>query len=116
MKIADIEVVEFRTTTHQHVAKWGYGVWTEEERPAISAITKISTDDGVAGYTMGGNKAVTEQVIKPLLVGENPLDREKLWHWMDQMVTFGQRLSERDLGIVDCALWDLMGNLTGLPV
>lgn len=116
MKITNVEVVEFRTTTRQHVAKWGYGVWTEEERPAIGAITKISTDEGVAGYMLGGNTAVTEHVIKPLLVGENPLDREKLWHWMDQMVTFSHRLSEHDMGIVDCALWDLMGRLTRLPV
>src|SRR5688500_20341387 len=116
MKITDVEVIQFRTTTRQRVSKWGYGVLTEDERPRISAITKLSTDEGVAGYMMGGSTAVTERIVKPLLLGENPLDREKLWHWMDQMVTFGHQLSEQDMGVVDCALWDLMGRLTGLPV
>jgi L-alanine-DL-glutamate epimerase-like enolase superfamily enzyme len=116
MKITDVEVIEFRTTTRQQGTRWGYSVWTGEERPATGAITKISTDEGVAGYMLGGNRAIMEHVVKPLLVGEDPLDREKLWHWMDQMVTFSHRLSERDMGIVDCALWDLAGRLTGLPV
>jgi L-alanine-DL-glutamate epimerase-like enolase superfamily enzyme len=116
MKITDVEVIEFRTTTRQRVSRWGYGVLTEDEHPRVSTITKISTDEGVAGYMVGGSTAVTERIVKPLLVGENPLDREKLWHWMDQMVTFGHQLSEQDMGVVDCALWDLMGRLTGLPV
>lgn len=116
MKISDVEVIELRTTTRQQGTRWGYGVYTGEERPAVVPITKISTDEGVAGYMLGGSKAAMEHVVKPLLVGENPLEREKLWHWMDQMVTFSHRLSERDMGIVDCALWDLLGRLTQLPV
>src|SRR5688500_17749739 len=116
MKITDVEVIQFRTTTRQHTSRWGYPWGTGEDRPAVNSITKISTDEGVAGYIMGGSPAVTEHVVKPLLVGENPLDREKLWHWMDQMVTFSHRLSEHDMGVVDCALRDLMGRLTGLPV
>ena len=116
MKITDVEVIEFRRPTHQRVAKWGYGVWLEEARPGMLTITKISTDEGVAGYMVGGKRSVIEEVVKPLLLGEDPLDREKLWQWMDQMVTFSHRLSEQDMGVVDCALWDLMGRLTGLPV
>ena len=115
MRIVDVEVIEFRTTTRQNPTRWGYGVWGAE-RETIATITRISTDEGVDGYMLGGNRATVEHVVKPLLVGEDPLDREKLWHWMDQMATFGGRLSERDLGIVDCALWDLAGRRTGLPV
>lgn len=118
MKITDVEVIEFRTTTHQETSRWGYGIYLGDtvSRPAVTSLTKISTDEGVEGYMLGGDRAITERVIKPLLVGENPLDREKIWHWMDQMITFSHRLSERDAGIVDCALWDLFGRLTGLPV
>ena len=42
--------------------------------------------------------------LHTLLVGENPLNREKLWHWMDQMSTFGRGFTEAELGVVDCAL------------
>jgi L-alanine-DL-glutamate epimerase-like enolase superfamily enzyme len=51
-------------------------------------------------------------LVKPLLVGENPLDREKLWHWMDQHSGFSEGLA----GFVDCLLWDLYGRMVGLPV
>lgn len=116
MRISNVEVIEFRTTTRHRPTRWGYSVWMEEDVETIATITKIATDEGCEGYMLGGNKATIEHVVKPLLVGEDPLDREKLWHWMDQMATFGGRLSEREMGIVDCALWDLAGRLTRLPV
>ena len=95
----------------------GYGVWIDnEEVEGTSAITRISTDEGVTGHMLGGNKATMEGAIKNLLVGEDPLNREKLWHWMDQMSTFGHSLAEHELGIVDCALWDLAGQKAGMPV
>jgi L-alanine-DL-glutamate epimerase-like enolase superfamily enzyme len=115
MKITDVEVIAFQTTGRQRPSRWGYGV-PAEEHPTTTTVTRIATDEGVDGFMLGGDRDVTEQVVKPLLVGEDPLDREKLWHWMDEMVTFGSRLTERDLGIVDCALWDLLGRRTGLPV
>jgi L-alanine-DL-glutamate epimerase-like enolase superfamily enzyme len=118
MKITNVEVIEFRTTTQHETSRWSYGVWLGEAaaREAVTSLTKISTDEGVEGYMLGGDRAMVEQVVRPLLVGENPLDREKLWHWMDQTITFSHRLSEQQAGIVDCALWDLAGRLTGLPV
>ncbi len=116
MRISDVEVIEVRTRTRQRPTRWGYGVWTDEEVDAVATITRIATDEGVEGYMLGGSKGPIEQVVKPLLVGEDPLDREKLWHWLDQLVTFSGQLSERDMGVVDCALWDLVGRHAGLPV
>ena len=115
MKITDIEVIQFRTTTRGHPTKWGYGIWGEEV-DSVGTITKISTDEGVEGHMLGGDKATMEGVIKPLILGENPLHREQIWHWMDQMSTFSHRPSESEMGLVDCALWDLLGNKAGLPV
>jgi L-alanine-DL-glutamate epimerase-like enolase superfamily enzyme len=116
MKITDVEVIEFRTTTRSQRTRWGYGVPLAEPVEAIATLTRIATDAGVEGYMLGGDKAAIERVAKPLLVGENPLDRERLWHWLDQLVTFSGQLSERDMGIIDCALWDLAGRAAGLPV
>lgn len=118
MKIVDVEVVAFRTATTSRPTRWGYGTPLPEgeTREAITTLTRISTDEGAEGYAIGGDPAATEAVVKPLLVGEDPLDRERLWHWMDQMVTFGHRMSEAQAGVVDCALWDLAGRMTGLPV
>ena len=115
MKITDVEVIEFRTRTREHRTRWGKERWGEETN-ATSSITKISTDEGVSGYMEGGSKAVIEGTVRPMLLGEDPLEREKLWGWMDQMTTSRAKLTERDMGVVDCALWDLLGRMTGMPV
>ncbi len=118
MKITNAEVIEFRTKTNSKPTRWGYGVYLGEieYRDTVTTLTKISTDEGIDGYMLGGDKGTTERVIKPLLVGENPVDREKIWQWLDQLVTFSHGITEQQAGVVDCALWDLAGRLTGLPV
>lgn len=118
MKISNVEVIEFRTTTHQESSRWGYGIYLgeTESRDLVTSLLKITTDDGLEGYALGGDKVMIDRVVKPLLIDENPLDREKIWHWMDQMITFSHRLTEQQAGVVDCALWDLFGRMTSLPV
>ena len=116
MKISDIEVIEFRTTTRVRSSRWTYAVWSDQEIETTSTVTRISTDDGVEGSMVGGDKAAIERIVKPMIVGEDPLARERLWNWMDQTVSSGRRLSEADMGVVDCALWDLAGRMVGLPV
>ena len=119
MKITDVELINFRTRHRGRTGgwRWGYGVWLgDEEVESTGTITRISTDEGISGHMLGGDKATMEGPVKELLVGENPLNREKLWHWMDQMSTFSHGLTEHQLGIVDCALWDLLGQKAGVPV
>ncbi len=116
MKITDVEVIKFKTTTRSRGSRWGYGIWGADAIDTTQTITKISTDEGAEGYAGGGDKASIEQLVKPMLVGENPLDREKIWHWMYQSVTFNPGRSEALIGVVDCALWDLFGRMVGLPV
>ncbi|MDP6667685.1 MAG: enolase, partial [Dehalococcoidia bacterium] len=118
MKITNVEAISFRATTRSSPTRWGYGVWGEE-RGEVQRVLKIETDAGAEGYFTGGNAyfvpptaEIIEHVVKPLLVGENPLDREKLWQWM-----MGHRgISESVVGAVDCALWDLLGRMTGVSV
>ncbi|HAG55948.1 MAG: enolase [SAR202 cluster bacterium] len=118
MKITDVKVISFKATTRFSPTRWGYGVWGEEH-DEVQRILKIETDEGAEGYFTGGNTyfvppapEVIERIVKPMLIGENPLDREKLWQWM-----MGHRgLSEAVIGVVDCALWDLAGRMTGVSV
>lgn len=116
MKISNIEVIRFKTWTRDEPSKWGYRQWGKKIESSES-ITKISTDEGINGYMLGGTREYIEGSVKRMLLGENPLEREKLWNWMDQLVTFGHNsLPEREMGMVDCALWDLFGRMVGLPV
>jgi L-alanine-DL-glutamate epimerase-like enolase superfamily enzyme len=46
-----------------------------------------------------------------MLLGEDPLDRERFWQWL-----WAAKTPENLLSVIDVALWDLLGRVTGLPV
>ena len=86
-------------------------------------LLRVQTDAGVEGWAEvpGRNNAVfnahLEGSIKPALIGEDPrlVDR----HWETLALGRGEqvhRLPGWVVGVVDIALWDLLGKDTGLPV
>ena len=48
--------------------------------------------------------------IKSLVVGQDPYDREKFWHWM-----WVANIQENLLSSLDMALWDLQARKFGMP-
>ena len=72
MKITDVEVIQFRTTTRGHPTKWGYGVWGDEVE-SIGSITRISTDEGINGHMLGGDKATMEGGHQATHLGRKPI-------------------------------------------
>jgi D-galactarolactone cycloisomerase len=56
--------------------------------------------------------------LKPLLIGQDPFDREMLWERMyAKMRDYGQKgLPIEAISGIDIALWDIMGKALGLPV
>ena len=119
MKIADVQVIRFSVEAEDYGTKWGYGQRGPKRRVPRGLI-KITTDDGESGFdTQYGwdgyyeppSVEETENIIKPLLVGEDPRNIEKLWQWMMAHRGF----SETTIGSIDCALWDLMGKLANSP-
>jgi len=87
------------------------------EHEATQHVLKIVTDEGAEGYCFGATPGIIEQVVKPRLVGQDPFDRERLWQRLReaQRLHLGS-LSDRVLGVVDMALWDLAGRTLGLPI
>ncbi|WP_420718484.1 hypothetical protein [Streptomyces sp. H51] len=55
-----------------------------------------------------------DRVLREELVGQDPLQREWLWHRMWELDRT-EELPLYLLGLVDTALWDLAGRLAGLP-
>jgi L-rhamnonate dehydratase len=86
-------------------------------------LVEIFTDDGLAGL---GNAALapqaTKQVIdvylKPLLLGQDPWDIERLWqHMYRKTMAFGRKgIGMVAISAVDIALWDLLGKSAKQPV
>ncbi|MDA1258381.1 MAG: hypothetical protein O3C10_11155 [Chloroflexi bacterium] len=88
-----------------------------EEHDARQTIVTIETDEGVTGNAFGGDAAIIDSLIKPELLGKDPLMRERLWRELVQWQRIhGGRISDRILAVIDMALWDLAGQLTGLPI
>lgn len=107
VKLTDIKLMRL-----QHVNRTG--AWN---------LIRVDSDQGVWGlgesYWGPGLREVIEEIIKPFLVGENPLDIDRLF------VTIRDRLAGihtqnglvmAALSGIEIALWDLAGKLTGLPV
>jgi L-rhamnonate dehydratase len=86
-------------------------------------LVEVFTDDGQVGL---GNAAlapqVTKQVIdlylKPLLMGQDPWDIERLWqHMYRKTMAFGRKgIGMVAISAVDIALWDLLGKSAKQPV
>jgi L-alanine-DL-glutamate epimerase-like enolase superfamily enzyme len=116
MKITDIKVQPFWYTSNVGRDTDGHGHPGHEHRAKSTLIT-IVTDEGAKGYGFDVSLDVIENVIKPALVGEDPFYREKIWQrlkeWQRQHLGV---LSDRIVGVIDLALWDLAGRYLNQPV
>jgi L-alanine-DL-glutamate epimerase-like enolase superfamily enzyme len=52
-------------------------------------------------------------VLKPVLMGQDPLERERLYHGL---MARSRQTTLRAIGAVDVALWDIAGKVAGLPL
>ena len=117
MTISDLAVIRFtvpRVVFHNGVVS---------QADTTQTLTRISTDAGVAGYYFGGGghgdqsgmdcatRELVSHRLKGLLVGQDPFDRERFWHWMWTL-----NLPEPAISVIDNALWDLAGRALGMPV
>ncbi len=118
MKIVDLQVIPFRVPRRDfHNGQW------LDERDVVQTLTKIITDEGAEGYYLGGHghgdmdglpaedRLLLEGRVKELLLGQDPFDRERFWHWF-----WVANLPENILSVVDMALWDLQARTFGIPV
>ncbi|MEX0760823.1 MAG: mandelate racemase/muconate lactonizing enzyme family protein [Dehalococcoidia bacterium] len=104
MKITKVETI--------HVDEFWHVLWV-----------RIHTDNGLIGlgetwYLPRAVASVIHEIFGPLLIGKNPMDREKLWSDMFGMAEgFGYAGAEfRALSALDIALWDLAGQAAGEPI
>ncbi|MEL0019267.1 MAG: enolase C-terminal domain-like protein [Rickettsiales bacterium] len=119
MKIDDVTLTMF---AWDDIPATRYGSHTGEFKGSSQiGLLTLKTDDGVEGHAFLGaamRSAVHEapslmQYLKPIVMGQNPLDRERLWQSMWGRYRF---TTLRAIGAVDVALWDIAGKVAGLPV
>jgi L-alanine-DL-glutamate epimerase-like enolase superfamily enzyme len=117
MNIASVTVQKFRYPSRIDRDSEGHG-HPGQEHDAVQSLLTITTDDGTSGHYFGEvNEASVEQIVQPLLIGEDPFYRERIWHALNERQRLNlSRLPDRVLTAVDLALWDLAGQVLGQPV
>ncbi|MFN8526208.1 MAG: mandelate racemase/muconate lactonizing enzyme family protein [Chloroflexota bacterium] len=115
MKITDIVVEEFKWPRHKPITN-GLHTYTHSGLGLVN----IKTDAGITGIGLGGNGAIQRATIDRLkaeLIGEDPIDVERLWHkmWVPKLI--GRRgLTTRAISAIDIGLWDIRAKVAGLPL
>src|SRR2546423_5327797 len=119
MKITDLTITLFgwpgipATTYGRHTGRFS-------GESQLGLVT-LRTDEGLEGHAflgsaMRGAHFDAQGVIhylKPLVMGQDPLDRERLWQ---AMWSKSRNTTLRAIGAVDVALWDLAGKIVRLPI
>lgn len=121
MKITDIKVICLKYP-YEHFIADGCGTCCGR----TAALVLVETDAGLVGIgecaTFGGSltavNSIIEEQLKPLLLGQNPLDIEFLWQRMLWNNWAGGRrgLIMGAISGIDIALWDIAGKTAGLPL
>src|SRR4051812_44597237 len=115
MKITGITTKEFRWPRHKPIAN-GKHTYTH----VTFAVVEIETTEGITGIGLGGGGEIERATVArltPMLIGEDPIDVERLWHrmWVPKLI--GRRgLTTRAISAIDIALWDIRAKVAGLPL
>jgi L-alanine-DL-glutamate epimerase-like enolase superfamily enzyme len=119
MKISDVTLTLFAwnnipsTTYGRHTGRFA-------GKSQLGLVT-IKTDEGAEGHAflgsaMRGAHLDAESLIqqlKPLVMGQDPLDRERLYQ---ALMHRNRTTTYRAIGAMDVALWDIAGKVAGLPI
>jgi len=122
LKITDVEAVILR----QPVLDDGIADGSQDD-----LVVLVHTDEGITGIgevdsapeavkaviNAPGSHAISNS-LRHLLIGENPLDVERLWHKMYRgLIYVGRRgIALHAISGIDIALWDIKGKALGKPV
>ena len=122
MKITDVEAVVLRqTAVNEGIADGSQDdlvilVHTDE---GITGIGEVDpAPEAVAALVNAPASHAIANSLRELLIGENPLDVERLWDKMYRGVIFvGRRgIAVHAISGIDIALWDIKGKALGEPV
>lgn len=123
MKIRDVEVYYLHATVDE---PWSFSLNPGYSSNRSATLVRVLTDEGIEGWGEAGaahksrfSPRFLNDVLKPLVIGEDPLNREKIWaklhgHLASPPILAGYPLLA--ISGVDIALWDIAGKAAGVPI
>ena len=121
MKIIDVKLHLFSAETPGYVTSFS-GLEKKQSPTFQYSLVRILTDEDIEGDYIVWSEipsarpqslAEVLRAYKQYLIGEDPLNREKIW-WRLSELWYGYRCPA--LAAVDIALWDIAGKAAGLPL
>jgi len=111
-----ITAVKTYLLRHKLSRPMGVSVSVPFDKIRQALVVKIETDAGLVGWgetaPISGARGTIEDHLRPLLIGQNPLEYRRLWRLM-WGPNFGNAMA---VGAMDMALNDLRGKALNLPV
>ncbi|WP_408010196.1 mandelate racemase/muconate lactonizing enzyme family protein [Pseudalkalibacillus sp. A8] len=120
MKITEVKTQWVRIPLERPV---GFSIKTLKYREYL--LVRVRSDEGIEGVgfclqdtSARPAKAVVDELLAPMLIGEDPRDIAKLWDKMYfQTVRAGRRGNVLvAISAIDIALWDHQAKLAGMPL
>ena len=128
LKITDVKMHVFEHETPGYVTSFSrestvpFDFSLSPIAPFKYSLIRVLTDEDIEGdyivwseipTARPGSLAEVLRAFKPHLIGEDPLNREKIWHKLGDF-WYGQKGSA--FAAVDIALWDIAGKVANLPI
>jgi L-alanine-DL-glutamate epimerase-like enolase superfamily enzyme len=119
MKITDVTVTLF---AWDDIPATRYAAHTGRFSGASQlGLVTVRTDEGIEGHAFLGSAYHSAahdgpglvQYLKPTVMGQDPLERERLYHAMWKR---SRTASVRAIGAMDIALWDIAGKAADMPI
>jgi L-alanine-DL-glutamate epimerase-like enolase superfamily enzyme len=121
VKITHVEVSTVTVPAPSPSFKWRRGL-PGSGSAGERAVMRIGTDSGASGVAFAARSGsavvlrdLVDRVWRDMLVGQDPLQRELLYHRMWEMDRI-EEFALPYLGLVDLALWDLAARSVELPL
>jgi D-galactarolactone cycloisomerase len=121
MRIESVEIIPIEIPLPRN-----FGGSTYHVLKRSTLITRIRTDEGLVSEVYNGDNRdhareivrIVREELAPLVMGEDPLQIERLWEKMFTCTTpvRDRKLVMEAIACVDTALWDLLGKATGVSV
>ena len=115
MRITAITTEEYRWPRHKPISN-GLHTYTHSGLDLV----KVETDAGITGIGLGAGGEVGRATVARLsteLIGEDPIDVERLWHkmWIPKLIG-RSGLTTRAISAIDIGLWDIRAKVAGMPL